>query len=153
MFEAAVKSYLKIQNLSHDLGDKKEVANACLSLGDIFKKLEKYDKAIESYQEAISISKDLNDEEMQLLASKKLGRLYLHLASVYCKVCDYDKAIELYRKTLEISEAEPTDYLLREKTLTGLGIALFNLGHNEEAIESIHAAQEASKKEPNIGNH
>ena len=153
MFEAAVKSYLTVQNIARHLGDRKEVANASLTLGDIFQELKKYDNAIESYQDTISISKDLKDEEMLLLASQKLGRLYLTLASVYSKDFDYDKAVELYRKTLEISEADPNDCLLHEKARTGLGTALLNLGHNEEAIELINAAQEASKKETNTGNH
>ena len=59
---------------------------------------------------------------MQLVVTQKLGKLYLNLGLEQFKQCDYDKAKEWYQKALKISETEPTDYLLHEKTLTGLGI-------------------------------
>jgi tetratricopeptide (TPR) repeat protein len=51
-FDAAVKSYLKAQEIFHDLGDRKEEANACLMLGDTFQQLKQHGNAAESYQKS-----------------------------------------------------------------------------------------------------
>ena len=106
MLEAAIKSYREVQNIAH-----------ALLLGDIFQELKKYEKAIESYQNTRNISKNFEDEKMQLVVTRRLGLLCLTLASDYPEDHDYDKSIEWYQKALEISEAEPTDQVLREKAL------------------------------------
>ena len=142
MFEAAIKSYREVQNIAH-----------ALLVGDIFQELKKYEKAIESYQDTLNISKNFEDEKMQLVVIRRLGLLYLTLASDYPEDHDYDKSIEWYQKALEISEAEPTDQVLREKALTGLGLTVLNLGEKAKAIESIRAAQEASIKEEDAGQN
>ena len=144
MFEAAIKSYREGQNIAHDLGQEKDEMNAFLKLGDIFQELKKYKNAIESYQNTRNISKNLEDEEMQRVVIRRLGLLYLTLASDYSL---YKKSIEWYQKAVEISEAEPTDQVLREKALTGLGLTCLNLGDNATVTESIRAAKEARKKE------
>ena len=141
MFEAAIKSYREGQNITHDLGQEKDEMNAFLKLGDIFQELKKYKNAIESYQNTRNISKNLEDEEMQRVVIRRLGLLYLTLASDYSQDHDYKKSIEWYQKAVEISEAEPTDQVLREKALTGLGLTCLNLGHNATVIESIRAAR------------
>ena len=153
MFEAAIKSYREVQNIAHDLGQEKDKMNAFLKLGDIFQELKKYKKAIKSYQDTLNISKNLEDEEMQLVVIRRLGLLYLTLASDHSENHDYDKSIEWYQKALEISEAKPTDQVLRDKALTGLGLTWLNLGDNAKAIESTRAAQEASIKEEDAGQH
>ena len=137
MFEAAVESYREVQNLANELKQEKEEAGACLTLGDIFQKLKQHEKAIESYQYTIRISKNLKDKELQLVATQRLARLCLALASVYFRDCDYDKAIEWYQKALEFTGTDPANHLLHEKALTGLGIAMFYIGDTQTAIESM----------------
>lgn len=142
-----VESYERAIQIAIETGDNGSKAKAYQHLRIIYTAISEYKNANEYYQDTINIIRNLEDEEM------KLGGLYLILASVCCKDCDYGKAIECYQKALTISEAEPTDHLLREKALTGLAIALFNLGHNKEAMESIYAAQEDFKMEAKTGNH
>ena len=151
MFDAAVKSYLKVKEISHDLGEREEEANACLMVGDIFQEWKQHEEAIESYQETLNICEELEDKEMQIVAIQRL-RTSHSMASICYKDCDYDKAIELRKKaiewnekTLDILGKEPSDHLLHEKALTGLGIDWFNLGDTEKAMESIHDAQNVAK--------
>jgi tetratricopeptide (TPR) repeat protein len=150
-FDAAVKSYLKVKEISHDLGERKEEANACLMLGDTFQELKQHEEAIKSYRTTLHISEELEDNEMQKVAMRRLATTYL-MASICYKDCDYDKAIELRKKaiewnekTLDILGTEPSDHLLHEKAFTGLGIDWFNLGDTEKAMESIHEAQNVAK--------
>ncbi|CAB4022095.1 tetratricopeptide repeat [Paramuricea clavata] len=149
-FDAAVKSYLKVQEISRDLGERKEEANACLMLGDIFQELKQHEKAIASYQTTLNISEELEDKEMQVVSIHKLGTLYLTLASICSKDYNYEKAIKWYEKALDISRIEPIDRPMHEKALTGLGIAWLNLGNNEKAIESIDEVQQFAKMEADM---
>ncbi len=145
MFDAAVKSYLKVQEISHDLGDRKEEANVCLMLGDTFQELKQHEKAIEAYQTTLNISENLGDKEIQVVAIQRLGTLYFTLASVCSKDCNYETAIKWYESVLDIFGTEPVDYILHEKALTGLGVSWFNIGDTEKAMKFIHEAQKFAK--------
>jgi tetratricopeptide (TPR) repeat protein len=145
MFDAAVKSYLKVQKISHNLGEKKEEANACLMLGDTFQELMQHEKAIESYQTTLNISEELEDKEMQVVVIQRLGTLYLTLASICSNDCDYEQTTKWYEKALDILRTEPIDYVLHENALTGLRAAWCNLGKTEKAMDSIHEAQNFAK--------
>ena len=149
----AVESYLKLQKALNDLGHRKEKADACVLVGDIFQEMEQYENAIKSYQSAINIGKELDDAEMQIVASQKLGRLYLTLGSVSSKGDDYDKATKCYQEALIISGTEPIDDQLREQALDGLGKAWLNLRSNEEVIHSIVEPKNAAKKEVDPGEY
>jgi tetratricopeptide (TPR) repeat protein len=152
-YDAAVKSYLKVQEISHDLGEKKEEANACLMLSDSFQKLKEQEKAIEFSKKAVNICKELEDTEIQTRAAQGLGKLYLTLALFSSKECDYKVAIDWYEKTLEIFETELNDNVLEEKALTGLGVAWFELGNTAKAIAFIQEARKFAKKETDRGNY
>jgi tetratricopeptide (TPR) repeat protein len=56
-FDAAVKSYLKVKEISHNLGEKEEEANACFMLGGIFQEMKQHEKAIEFFEKAIIVNK------------------------------------------------------------------------------------------------
>ena len=142
-FNAAAESFRKAHKISHDLGDKNEEVNIYLLLGDTFQQLRKHEEAIEICQRAIDISKELKSAAIETRAVQKLGTLYLTLASVCCEDCDYEKAIQWYEKALNLVGTKFSDHLelLQEKTLTGLGLAWFNLGDIKKAIESIQEAK------------
>ena len=150
-FDAALKSYLKASEISHYLGDRKEVANVCLELGYTFQQLGKDEEAIEFYEKAIKDGKALEDKDKRNEAVQRLGTLYLNSASDFIKRCDNEKAIEWYKKALDLFQTECSDHpeLLQEKALTGLGVAWFNLGDTEKAIESIQKAETFVQKELN----
>ena len=69
------------------------------------------------------------------------------------KDCDYKMAIEWYEKALYIVRTEVNDDILKEKALTGLGIAWFNLGYTKKAIEEIQEAQKLAKDSSDTGNY
>ena len=64
---------MKVQEISRDLGDKKQEAHACLMLGNTFLQLKQNEKAIQSYQKALNISEDMQDVEIQVNAAHRLG--------------------------------------------------------------------------------
>lgn len=132
---------------------RKEKADVCVLLSDIFQEMEQYENAIKFYQSAINIGKKLQDEEMQIVASQKLGRSYLTLGSVSSKDGDYDKATECYQKALNISGAEPSNDQLREQALIGLGEAWVNLRSNEEVVHSIDEPENVNEKETDRGDY
>ncbi len=105
-FNAATKSFLKAHKISHDLGDSKEEVNIDLLLGDTLLQLKQHEKAIEFFQKAINISKELESTATKTRAVQGLGSLYLTLASVCSKDCDYEKAIEWYEKALNLGRTE-----------------------------------------------
>jgi tetratricopeptide (TPR) repeat protein len=227
-FDAAVKSFLKVQEISHDLGERREEANACLNLGHTFRKLKQHEKAIESYLKVLNINKELEDKgilrnrsekdqeriineccgyycrfiagrhqeaitfyEKAKEIAKQVGEKYqeyrtsqaignilcnngnyekakeyyqealtiavelgdrhcegtscLNLATVYGKDCDYEMAIEWYEKALHIVRTEFNDDILKEKALTGLRIARFNLGEPKKTVEENQEAQKVAK--------
>lgn len=153
MLHDAVASYLKLHKILNDLGMRKEKADVCVLLSDIFQEMEQYENAIKFYQSAINIGKKLQDEEMQIVASQKLGRSYLTLGSVSSKDGDYDKATECYQKALNISGAEPSNDQLREQALIGLGEAWVNLRSNEEVVHSIDEPENVNEKETDRGDY
>ena len=133
MLDAAVESYFKLHKILDDLGMRKEKADACVLLGDIFLEREQYEYAIKSFQSTIKIGKKLEEKEIQTVGSQKLGRLYVTLGSVSSKDGDYDKAIKCYKEALIIFGAEPIHVQLREQALIGLGEAWLNVRSSEEA--------------------
>lgn len=137
MLDAVVECYVKVQKILNDLGRGKEESDVCLLLGDIFQEMEQYEKAIKSHQSALNISKNLGDEEIQIVASKKLGKMYLSVASVSSKNGDYETATKYYQKAWVLCGTQPIDDQLREQALTGLAEASFNRQSNEEAMRSI----------------
>ena len=87
---------------------------------------------------------ELNDKHCE-------GISYFNLASVCCNDSDYEVARYWYEKALDISVTEPIDRPLHSKVLTAFGIALFNLGDTEKAIESIQEAQSFAEKKLDTG--
>jgi tetratricopeptide (TPR) repeat protein len=169
----AIDSYQQSLKISEELEDKEMQVVAIQRLGTLYLVCcEDYDykEAIEWYEKALDTletqpsdqllhvkaltglgDKELGDKE-QVVAIEKLGTLYLTLASICCIDYDYKKAIEWYEKALEIPGTESNYHLFREKVLTGLGAAWFNLGDSEKANEYILEAQNVAAKEADIGN-
>lgn len=143
--------HLLRNEICRNIDSRKYETNICFMLGNTFQQLKQEEKAIESYQKAINISKELKDEEMQMIAKQRLGISCLTLASVCSKDRDYDTAVRWYEKALDVFGTKRNNCLLREKALAGLGVAWFNLGCTEKAIESIQKAQKFAKTETNTG--
>ena len=132
-FDAALKSYLKAHEISHNLGESKEVANFCIKLCYTFQHLERDEEAIEFFQKAIKDGKDLEDKDLREEAVQRLGALYLNSASDFIKRCDNERAIEWYKKALNLFQTECSDHT----DLLQASVDSFNVGDIEKAIESI----------------
>ncbi|CAB4039956.1 tetratricopeptide repeat [Paramuricea clavata] len=119
-FDAAIKSYLKTQEISLDLGDRKEEANACLILGDTFQQLKQH-------QKALNINKELKDKEVQANAVQRLG-------SISFNIGEYEEALK-YSKILVKLIQEP-DYRGIKQALAQkrLGMCYAYLGRFEEGL-------------------
>ncbi len=145
--------YLLPKDICFVLDSRKDEANIHFMLGNTFLQLNQEEKAIESYQQAINISKILKDKELEWIVKQKLGSLCLTLASVCIKDRDFETAIKWYNKALDVFGSESNNHLLRKQALSGLGLAWFNLGDTAKAVESIQEAQKFAEKETNTGIH
>ena len=145
--------YLLPKDICVVLDSRKDEANIHFMLGNTFQQLKQEEKATESYQQAINISKKLRDEELEWIAKQKLGSLCLTVALICIKDRDFEKAIKWYQKALNVFGSEPNNHLQRHEALIGLGLAWFYLGDTEKAVESIEEAQKFAEKETNTGIH
>ena len=153
MLDAVVERYVKVQKILNDSGRGKEESDVCLLLDDIFQEIELYEKAIKSHESALNISKNLGNEGIQIVASKKLGKMYLSLASVSSKNGDYETATKYYQKAWVLCGTQPTDDQLREQVLIGLAEASFNRQSNEKAMRSIDEPKNAAKAGADQGEY
>ena len=151
-FNAALELYLKAHEISFKLGKRKEEAKINLRLANTFFQLKENETAIAFFQEVIDFGNELEDQEIKMKAFQGLGTLYLNSASDLMKDCDYEEAIKSYEKALNVSRTECCDHhdqgLLQEKALAGLGVAWFNLGDAEKAIERLREARALIQKSP-----
>ena len=128
-FDAALDSYFKAQQISVDLdaikdqtypyctqarevssgySKEKDEANIWFMLGNTFQKLKQRVKAIESYQRAVDISKELKDEELQMLAEQRLA-VCQTFASVCCEDPYPKEANSFLNKKTEIHAVKDND--------------------------------------------
>ena len=105
-----------------------------------------YQKAKEYHQTANEIATEIGEKHGE-------GTGYLDLATVYSKECGYETAVEWYEKALGIFEVEANNDLLKEKALTDLGIAQFNLGNIKKATELFQSVRELANEGSSKGNY
>ena len=111
------------------------------NLGSAYLNMGQVEKAIDYYQEALVISKEIDDRRGEGNDLGNLGNAYLNMGQV-------EKAIEYYQKALVILK-EIGDKRGEETYLGNLGTAYRNLGQVEKAIEYYEQALMISKE---IGN-
>jgi tetratricopeptide (TPR) repeat protein len=98
-------------NLARKSNDKEEIAISLNTLGFLQNNSDNYSLALNSYQEAINIFIELNENNSK---GKEIAQLYYQIGSLYKTLGDYQKAIENCISGLKIYET------LQDKT----GIAL-----------------------------
>jgi serine/threonine protein kinase/tetratricopeptide (TPR) repeat protein len=81
-----------------------------------YQHLNQPDKAEETYKRAISVR-------------PQFWRGYVYLASFYDSRADYEKGAAMWRRATEL---DPDSYI----AFNGLGIALHNLGHDDESVQA-----------------
>jgi CHAT domain-containing protein/lipopolysaccharide biosynthesis regulator YciM len=96
-------------------------------MGVVYLALGKYDKAIESHLQALTISREIKD---RLSEGQDLGNLGL----AYYSLGKYDQAIEYHQQLLAIAR-EFKDRLSEGNSLGNLGLVYYALGKYDQAIE------------------
>ena len=143
--EDAKSFYENAMEIAKKVGDKYQEYRANQAIESIFYNRRDYNKAKEYQQEALKIAVQLQDKYLE-------GLSYLHLASACSKDCNYEMAVKCYKNTVEIFSVELKNEVLKEKALTGLSNALFNLGNTKEATQSIKMAEQIFKERTHKGN-
>ena len=64
-----------------------------MGIGNMYKKLKKYDEAIEFYQSALNTRKDIEDKS-------GIAMLKHNIAVIYKEIYDYPSALDLFKKHL-----------------------------------------------------
>jgi tetratricopeptide (TPR) repeat protein len=144
--QEAITFYVKAKEIAKNVGEKCQEYRTNQAIGNIFCNIGNFGKAMEYLQEALKMAVELRDKHCESTSC-------LNLASVCGKDCDYEMAIKWYRRALGILETEFSDHLLKEKVLTGLGIAWFNLGNTRKATKSIRKARKFAKEGTDRGNY
>lgn len=78
-------------------------ANTCMIAGASYRQLEEYTTAIQYYQKALSIRRELYGEQ-----HPRIGDIYNNLGVVYWRKEDYKQALNYYKKDLKIQEITGT---------------------------------------------
>ncbi len=107
--------------------DKEMKAAFLGNLGNAYRRLGQYDKAIDYYELALAISREIKDRQGEGNRLNGLGNAYFSLGQ-------YDKAIEYYELALTISR-EIKDRQAEGIRLGGLGTVYYSLGQYEKALD------------------
>jgi tetratricopeptide (TPR) repeat protein len=108
------------------------------SLGNVYKSLGEYQKAIEFHQQSLAIDREIGDRGGE-------GKSYNNLGNVYDSLGEYQKAIEFHQQSLAI-DREIGDRGGEAKSYNNLGNVYDSLGEYQKAIE-FHQQSLAIKRE------
>ena len=142
--EEAIEFYTKSKGIANQIGEKCQGYRSNQAIGNILSNNGKHEQAREYYEEGLTIAVELEDRLGE-------GQSCLNLASIYCKDKEYETAIEWYEQALDIFETGVNGDVLKEKALSGLAVAWFNLGNTQKAIESIRKARNFAEKQTDKG--
>ena len=123
--EVAIKEFLDAIGIANDTGDKNKEARAYNYLGSLYKVQKQYDKAIISYEKALTLVRELN-------FSPGISAILTNLAGVFDLQKEYDKAIVYNLEALALKR-EAGDKLGAARVLNNLGIVYDNLDRYDEA--------------------
>ena len=146
--QEGIKFYEKAIVIAKQYGELNQEYRSIQAIGNILTIAGGYEEAKQYYKKAAKTAMKLAIGNKYCEASSRLS-----LASVCIKDCDYEMAKNEYEKVLDILNAQPNHDLLREKALTGLGVAFFNLGDTEMAVENIEKAKTFAKEETKTGKY
>jgi non-specific serine/threonine protein kinase len=106
--------------LVRELGEPADVARAANQIGIIAMIREQFDRARDSFEEALSIHTAINDERGVFTVTNNLGVVAIGTG-------EFARAAELLERSLTLS-ARYGDIRSRARAMTNLGFALLNLG-------------------------
>jgi tetratricopeptide (TPR) repeat protein len=158
-YDHAASALLGIGTILLDLGDYSIVAERyerllekisdlylksyCLTdLGSAYFDYSQYKKAIQCYQQSLSLALENKDIELEGKCEGNLGNCFHNLGQI-------NLAIEHYRKALAIAKSM-SNKELQGTWLSNLGICYHNLGQTDEAILCHHQALEIFRETKNV---
>jgi tetratricopeptide (TPR) repeat protein len=130
--------------MSLDLGERREEANACLMLGHTFRQLKQHEKAVESYQKALTINKELKENAVQDVCFEKVQEGSINEWCGHCCRCiagKHEEAIAFYKKAKEIAKQFGKKYQ-QYRANKAIGNILCNTGNYEKAKKYYQEALE-----------
>ncbi len=142
IFDSAIKSYLKAREISLNLGERKEEANACLMLGHTFRQLEQHEKAVESYQKALTINEELKEKGMVCFEKAQEGIINEWCGYCCCYIAGkHEEAMVSYEKAKEIAKQDVRKHQ-EYRANRAIGNILCNISNYEEAKKYYQEALE-----------
>lgn len=120
----SVSNYLNALHYYRELNDRRNEARIYSNIGTLYKSGDP-EKAIEFFDTALKISRELKDQEL-------LAGLYFSMAGIYMQRSEFKRSLHFFEKSLEIfSLRNDTTHILM--SLQGTGRAYFHLNNLEEA--------------------
>jgi tetratricopeptide (TPR) repeat protein len=134
---------LKNAETSSETNNKKElIADVSKRIGDVHRNLKNEDKAIQYYQRALKIYKELDIKQGQASTSNSLGILYSDQKQP-------QKALEFYRQTLQLCKEINYEKGV-SATLNNIGYELFILLNYDSAYSYYEQALKLKEKLNNL---
>jgi diguanylate cyclase (GGDEF)-like protein len=115
-----------LDHLQHLKGNQKK-AEVYIRLGDLYKQVNEYDRAMSYYQTALELSKSAKND-------KKRAEFLNSIGEVSFRLTNYDQALEYYLKSLKIRE-EIHDKKGIADSLNTVGNIYFQLKNYSQALD------------------
>lgn len=130
--EVALDYFRRVQEVAKTEGERHLEIAALSDLGLVYNALGDLSRTIRCCEQALAISRELDDWSGQGVALGNLGTAYKNLGEV-------QRAIECYEQGLMLAR-QTGDSLGEENMLMGMGIAFADLGNSRRAIEFYNQA-------------
>ncbi|MCL4250158.1 MAG: tetratricopeptide repeat protein [Anaerolineae bacterium] len=132
LYTKSVSLLAQAAQAAHLRGDKQSEGRHLGNLGNVYRALAEYQRAIEYHQQALVISREIGNRRDE---GSDLG----NLGTVYSDLGEYDKAQEYLQQALLISR-ETGDKDREGNCLGNLGVAYLQLGQYRHAIDYFEQA-------------
>lgn len=137
-FKEAEQDFLKMHNLSREIGDKEKEILALLNLGLINTNYGNIKEALKYYQGALSISKEIKDQ-------RHISKLLSNIGWCLISVGEIDKAKEYLDQSLQISQDIGYD-VVSASNLHNIGYIYTLKSQDDEAIVKYREALELAER-------
>ena len=141
-YEESIEVNLRFIQLSEETNGQNDItATSYNNIGNVYRKLGDYDKALEYHNKALEIKKAVLGEKHRDTADS-----YNNIGNVYSELKDYDKALEYYIKALKIrKDVLGEDHPNTAGSYLNIGSVYYILGNYNKALEYYFKALEIYK--------
>ena len=135
-YDDALNFFSQALAIRREIGDKGGEWASLDFMGELYADRNQLSKALESYQQALVIIKQLKITSRSDTSLPTSERIRLNnIAAVYFRMGQYDKTLEFYQQALVIHR-EGQDYIGEAQTLNNIGVAYANQGQYQKALDS-----------------